>query len=402
MKKTISILFVAFFLFAGFQLSAQEKASREVLVPPAAFNYQAVLRDASGVILADESVDIMIEIIESTVDGAVVYTQSESLSTNAQGLLNIVIGNGSDLDAIDWSANKHFIRLTVNGTEMGTSELLTVPYAMYADMSRISATAIDADNAEFAIEATDAVNATYADTAEFAIVATDAVNATYADTAVFAENVQWGRYINTIYALTNKVAIGTSSAAAQLHVERDDAAVNSQIFVKQLGVGDAAIGLNTPLETYSIGIDQSDANKLKISSTFGPSQGQESITITSDDKVGIGTSNPDAQLHVEGGMKVGETGVEIGDIIELTGTTSTALAYVYFNWPEGFDKTNTRVLSAEIQQSGSAMAYKSIGYTIPGVDGSIYVSLSSYIWLYYPDDAVMKNQNYRITLMRVQ
>jgi hypothetical protein len=403
MKKTISILLVALFLFAGFQLSAQEKANRDALVPPAAFNYQAVLRDASGVILADEAVEVMIEIIESTVDGAVVYTQSESLSTNAQGLLNIVIGNGSDLDAINWSANKHFIRLTVNGTEMGTSELLTVPYAMYADMSRVSATAIDADNAVFATEATDAVNAMYADTAEFATEATDAVNATYADTAVFAENVQWGRNINTIYALTNKVAIGVeNSAAAQLHIAREDAAVNSQIFVKQIGVGDAAIGLNTPSETYSIGIDQSDANKLKISSTYGPSQGQESITITSDDKVGIGTSNPDAQLHVEGGMKVGETGVEIGDIIELTGTTSPSLAFLNISWPAGFDKTNTRVLSAEIQQFGSAMAYKSVGFTIDGVDGSLYVSLSSAIWLYYPDDETMKSQNYRITLMRVQ
>lgn len=402
MKKTISILLVALFLFAGFQLSAQEKANRDALVPPAAFNYQAVLRDASGVILADEAVEVMIEIIESTVDGTVVYTQSESLSTNAQGLLNIVIGNGSDLDAINWSANKHFIRLTVNGTEMGTSELLTVPYAMYADMSRVSATAIDADNAEFAIEATDAVNATYADTAEFATEATDAVNATYADTAVFAENVQWGVNGNTAYALQEQIAIGSESAVAQLYVKRSDMSENSQIFVDQNGVGDAAIGLNTPGGTYSLGVDQSDANKLKISSTFGPSVGQESITITSDDKVGIGTNDPTAQLHVQGGMKVGATGIEIGDIIELTGTTNYVASSVNMAWPAGYTKENSRVLSVEIQKDEGVNGYKSLGYTISGVEGSIYVSLSTNIWLYYPDDETMKSQNYRITLMRVQ
>jgi hypothetical protein len=384
MKKTISILLVALFLFAGFQLSAQEKANRDALVPPAAFNYQAVLRDASGVILADEAVEVMIEIIESTVDGTVVYTQSESLSTNAQGLLNIVIGNGSDLDAINWSANKHFIRLTVNGTEMGTSELLTVPYAMYADMSRFSATAIDADNAEFATEAT------------------DAVNATYADTAVFAENVQWGVNGNTAYALQEQIAIGSESAVAQLYVKRSDVSENSQIFVDQNGVGDAAIGLNTPGGTYSLGIDQSDANKLKISSTYGPSVGQESITITSDDKVGIGTNDPTAQLHVQGGMKVGETGVEIGDIIELTGTTSSVASSISMAWPAGYTKENSRVLSVEVQKNEGVNGYKSLGFTISGVEGSIYVSLSTNIWLYYPDDATMKSQNYRITLMRVQ
>ncbi|MDA3912312.1 MAG: hypothetical protein PF448_13245 [Bacteroidales bacterium] len=357
MKKTISILLVGLFLFAGFQLSAQEKSNRDGLVPPAAFNYQAVLRDASGVILADEAVDISIEILEATVDGIVVYTQEESLSTNAQGLLNIIIGNGSDLDAIDWSGNKYFIRLSVNGTEMGTSELLTVPYAMYAE------------------------------------------------TAVFAENVQWGLIENTAFALQDEVVIGMAEeASAQLHIVRDDAYDNSQVYIQQNGTGDAAIGLDIAGfdNTFSIGIDQSDANKLKISSTYGPSEGEESITITSDDKVGIGTSNPDAQLHVEGGMKVGATGIEIGDIIELTDTTSTANSWLSIAWPAGYTKENTRVLSVEIQRSETVHGYKSLGYSISGVEGNIYVSLSTYIYLYYPDDVTMKGQNYRITLMRVQ
>ncbi len=359
MKNSISILLVGLFLFAGFQLTAQEKSTRESSVP-AAFNYQAVLRDASGTILADENVEITIEILQSAVDGTVVYTQVETLTTNAQGLLNVSIGNGSDLDAIDWSSYRHFIRLTVNGTEMGTSELLTVPYAMFAETSRI------------------------------------------ADTAIYAENVQWDVSGSTIFALQERVGVGTESAAAQVHIGRDDTNTNSQLFVQQNGSGDAAIGLDSPGATYSIGIDQSDAEKLKISTNYSPSGGAESITITSTNDVGIGTSNPTAQLHVEGGMKVGETGVEIGDIIELTGTTDASSPGASIAWPTGYTKENSRVLSCEIQHDDPANGYKSLGYSIDGVIGTIYVSMSTNIYLYYPDDASMNSQNFRITLMRVQ
>ena len=378
--KKIVLLLAGLLAFTNLALNAQEvKRNRDIQIPPAYFNYQAALRDAGGNVLANEEVEITIEILEDAADGTVVYTQTETLTTTEQGLINLQVGNGSDLEGINWDNHHHFIRLTVDGTEMGASELLTVPYAMYSDMAR------------------------FADQASVANIAEDATNAVYADTSVYAQNVQWNVSGNTAYALQDRVGIGVQSAAvAQLEISRNTTDVNSQIYVRQSGAGDAAIGLSTGINTYSIGIDHSDENKLKISSTYGPSEGEESITITTDDKVGIGTSEPTAQLQVEGGMKVGENGVEIGDIIEVTGTTSDSNFWISIDWPAGYTKDNSRILSAEIQKDEAVNGYKSLGYAIDGVNGTVYVSLSTNIWLYYPDDASMKGRPFRVTLMRVQ
>lgn len=381
MKKTLVLFLAGVLAMSSIQLSAQNqdgsvnevrpertqdenvelKSSRDLQTPPAFFNYQAALRDASGLILAEEEVEVVVEILEGAVDGAVVYTQTETVTTTAQGLINLKVGNEAELDAISWSSNSYFIRLTVDGTEMGVSELLTVPYAMYSDMAR------------------------------------------YATTAASADNVVWQEDGEDLYVIDYDVAIGKSMPVAELEVHRNNTAINSQMWISQDGVGDATIGMYVfDGQIWSLGIDNDDEDKLKISSSNSASSGEEVITFTSDDKVGIGTSDPTANLHVQGGMKVGETGVEIGDIIELTGTTDVSNAWVAIPWPTGYTKDNSRVLSVEVQKDEAVDGFKSLGYTMDGVTGSIYVSLSSNVWLYYPNDATMKDQNYRITLMRVQ
>lgn len=381
MKKTLVLFLAGVLAMSSIQLSAQNqdgsvnearperaqnenvelKSSRDLQTPPAFFNYQAALRDASGLILAEEEVEVVVEILEGGVDGAVVYTQTETVTTTAQGLINLKVGNEAELDAISWNSNSYFIRLTLDGTEMGVSELLTVPYAMYSDMAR------------------------------------------YATTAASADNVVWQEDVEDLYVIDYDVAVGTDLPDAELEVYRNNTATNSQVWVSQEGEGDATIGMYVfDGQIWSLGIDNDDADKFKISTSNSASSGQEAMTITTDNYVGIGTSEPTSNLHVQGGMKVGETGVEIGDIIELTGTTDVSNAYLSIAWPEGFTSENSRVLSVEIQRELGANGYKSLGYSIDGVTGSIHVSLSTNVWLYYPDDATMKGQNYRITLMRVQ
>ncbi len=381
MKKTLVLFLAGVLAMSSIQLSAQNqegsvnearpertqdenvelKSSRDLQTPPAFFNYQAALRDASGLILAEEEVEVVVEILEGGVDGAVVYTQTETVTTTAQGLINLKIGSDAELDAIAWHSNSYFIRLTVEGTEMGVSELLTVPYAMYSDMAR------------------------------------------YATTAETADNVVWQEDGADLYVIDYDVAVGTDLPDAELEVYRNNTATNSQVWVSQEGEGDATVGIFVHGgQMWSLGIDNSDADKFKISTSNSASAGQEAMTITTDNYVGVGTSEPTANLHVQGGMKVGETGVEIGDIIELTGTTDVSNAWVAIPWPTGYTKDNSRVLSVEVQKYEAVDGFKSLGYTIDGVTGSIYVSLSSSVWLYYPNDDTMKSQNFRITLMRVQ
>jgi len=99
---------------------------------PNQFKYQAVLRNADGTIMAGEAVTVDIDILQGSATGTSVFTESHSITTTAQGLINLNIGSISDLSTVDFSANTYFVKVTVNGIEMGTSQLLSVPYAMQA------------------------------------------------------------------------------------------------------------------------------------------------------------------------------------------------------------------------------------------------------------------------------
>jgi len=101
---------------------------------PTTFNYQAVLRDADGIIKSDANVSIELEIHQGTETGTIVYSELHNTTTNEFGLVNLEIGSvtPATFATIDWSAGPYFVEVIVNGTSMGVSELLTVPYALYA------------------------------------------------------------------------------------------------------------------------------------------------------------------------------------------------------------------------------------------------------------------------------
>lgn len=101
---------------------------------PTTFQYQAVLRNADGTINADANVNIMLELHQTTETGTVVYDETHSVTTSEFGMVNLEMGSETPgtFAAIDWSAGPYFVEVSVNGLSMGTSELLTVPYALYA------------------------------------------------------------------------------------------------------------------------------------------------------------------------------------------------------------------------------------------------------------------------------
>lgn len=101
---------------------------------PNQFKYQAVLRDASGNIIASQPKTIVIDILQGSQTGASVFTETHNVTTSTQGLINITIGSvkADVLQQISWGTNSYFIRITVDGVEMGTSQLLSVPYSLYS------------------------------------------------------------------------------------------------------------------------------------------------------------------------------------------------------------------------------------------------------------------------------
>ena len=101
---------------------------------PNGINYQAAIRNSSGEILPNEEVELKISILHETATGVEVFTETHIVTTNLQGLVNISIGsiNSADFQSIDWSTPPYFISLMVNDVLLGTSQILSVPYALYA------------------------------------------------------------------------------------------------------------------------------------------------------------------------------------------------------------------------------------------------------------------------------
>ncbi len=109
---------------------------------PEEFNYQAVARDVSGNVLPNQTVGVEISILESSSSGTVIYTETHAPTTNNFGLLNLNIGRGTivsgTFNTIDWANNNYFVQISMDmtgGTNynlMGTSQLISVPYALHA------------------------------------------------------------------------------------------------------------------------------------------------------------------------------------------------------------------------------------------------------------------------------
>lgn len=109
---------------------------------PDAFNYQAVVRNTAGEVLANQNVSIKLSILMDSESGAVLYAETHTVSTNAFGLVNLNVGDGTLVSGVfspgGWGATSHFLKVEIDPaggstyTHLGTSELLSVPYAFHA------------------------------------------------------------------------------------------------------------------------------------------------------------------------------------------------------------------------------------------------------------------------------
>ena len=112
---------------------------------PQSFSYQTVIRDASWNALNNQSVGIKISILEDAANGTVVYEETHSATTTQIGLVNLSVGDGVVMtgvfNTIDWGNHNYFIEVAVDVTGgttyivMGTTQLRSVPYALYAETS---------------------------------------------------------------------------------------------------------------------------------------------------------------------------------------------------------------------------------------------------------------------------
>lgn len=246
MKKLI-IIFAAILMTANVFAQSPQKMS-----------YQAVIRDAANALVTSKQVGMKISILQGSSSGSVVYTETQTPSTNANGLVSLEIGvSGVGFNTINWANGPYFIKTETDPsggtayTIAGTNELMSVPYALFSANGNGS----------------------------------DLWTAKDADTA----------FIN------RKVGIGTSTPTNDLDV-KGGITTDSMHVLGELEVGSSVVTGDNPYNR----IDGDDGD-LYIQSYWktGWSPRPYNVIITADQnpngKVGIGTTTPTVKLDVDKG-----------------------------------------------------------------------------------------------------
>lgn len=111
---------------------------------PQGFTYQAAVRNNDGTAVANQQVSVRISLLQGSALGLEQYVELHSPTTDAAGLFNIVVGQGTSLvncmmqDCIDWANGPWFLKTQIdpdggqNFTLSTTQQLMSVPYAIFA------------------------------------------------------------------------------------------------------------------------------------------------------------------------------------------------------------------------------------------------------------------------------
>ena len=115
---------------------------------PEKFTYQAVVRDAANSLLINQNIGMRIQILQGSVSGPSVYTETHVVQSNTNGLVTLEIGMGTVttgvFNQIDWAAGPYFVKTETDPTGgtnysiVGTTQMLSVPYALHANTAALA------------------------------------------------------------------------------------------------------------------------------------------------------------------------------------------------------------------------------------------------------------------------
>jgi len=108
---------------------------------PQGFNYQATVRNAAGQLILNQIVLFKFNVLQNSATGTLVYSENQTANTDELGHINLVVGQGTPtigtFASVNWGTGSYYLAIELNtGTgyvAMGTTQLLSVPYAMYAN-----------------------------------------------------------------------------------------------------------------------------------------------------------------------------------------------------------------------------------------------------------------------------
>lgn len=109
---------------------------------PQGIPYQAIARNSSGTTLASTSISVRFTIRDSIATGAIKYRETFSVTTTAQGMFNVNVGQGTVVSGsfagINWGTNAKFLQVELDPLggssyiDMGTTQMMSVPYALFS------------------------------------------------------------------------------------------------------------------------------------------------------------------------------------------------------------------------------------------------------------------------------
>ena len=131
-KRLLAALIAIVFTVSTSQAQAPQKMS-----------FQSVVRNSSGVLVTNHSVGLRLSILQGSISGTAVYVETQTATSNANGLVTLQVGGGTvvsgTFSGINWAAGPYFIKSEIDpagGTSYGiagTTQLLSVAYAQYAN-----------------------------------------------------------------------------------------------------------------------------------------------------------------------------------------------------------------------------------------------------------------------------
>lgn len=352
MKHIVSTLILATATLLSTDVSAQA---------PTGFTYQAVVRSADGLAVSSSDVGLRLTIRQTSAFGTAIYSELHTIEADEKGLVSLTVGNGTtseDFSSIDWAAGPYFLQTEIDpagGSSYSmesTQQLLSVPYALYAERTGSGNTLDDAydeggagagrtivaDNGRVTIAGTDGLRVEGVSSAATGV---DAVVLKIRDNRTTTGNqVNYVMGISRQNSNTESMYLGNDpNGNAVLAANNNDIRIGrdfSGTFTERMRIknnGNVGIGTNDPLETlHVVGTfrlnNGSEANgKVLTSNASGlatwsdPPEFNCAWTMSGNNQhhalsgnVGIGTSEPSAKLEVVGSGNANrfKVGTEVG------------------------------------------------------------------------------------------
>jgi hypothetical protein len=330
--------------------------------PPQGINYQAVARDGSDSLLANTSVTVRASIHKTNATGTVVWEEEHNVTTNQFGLINVQIGQGNktggsltNFSDIDWKSDEYYLQIELDDgsgfTDMGTSQLVSVPYAMMADKALVADSAVTAGGSggsgtvsTTARIAGDGSSTSPLDIAQQSATSGQALkwngsNWVPQDDAMTTDTSHWEKIGSQLYYRSGHVNLNTSSSS---FFNVDNNGNNAGYRVYDGGSFQGGFFYDpTPGITF---LSQSFSNKT--------------LSFDGDDQVGVGTATPGEDLHVldsdGSGNSIIQVGSGTGDGVEFG--------------------------SAEYVKDGGSNTIEAFGRIIPDSDGNRDLGSSGSRW----------------------